>query len=65
MPSVTQDDEIQEETSKVPEKKFTLSNYYGKPKQQPANQESSKIGFLFQETSDKVVLVLQMKNYKQ
>ena len=42
-----------------------MRNYYSKPKKDPETKESNRIGFVFQETADKVVLVIQMKNYKK
>ena len=45
--------------------KFTIRNYYSKANREEKDGESKRIGFLFQETADKVVLVLQMINYRK
>jgi len=47
---------------KKKQEKFSVSNYYKKVE---LPEESRKLKYLFQETSDQILLVFKIKNYKK
>ena len=57
--------EEEEEIQARPAQKFSLGSYYNKEKEGKSEGESLRLGYVFQETADKVVVVFQLKNYQK